>query len=166
VADLGGVHFFDQQTFLSEIYAAFRTTTVEQIFVGNGLVVALLIARYRRPRPAIAAFLPSVLAVSVLLGLFALLRAEMNLLHAISLVMVTGMGVDYAVLVVDAARRGSGLGPALLSNLVCALTTVFTFGVMAVSQHPALQAIGVTVGLGVLLSFLLAPGALLVLERE
>jgi predicted exporter len=166
VADLGGVHFFDQQTFLNEIYAAFRTTTVEQIFVGNGLVVALLIARYRRPRPAIAAFLPSVLAVSVLLGLFALLRAEMNLLHAISLVMVTGMGVDYAVLVVDAARRGSGLGPALLSNLLCALTTVFTFGVMAVSQHPALQAIGVTVGLGVLLSFLLAPVALLVLERE
>jgi predicted exporter len=166
VADLDGVHVFDQETFLNEIYAAFRTTTVKQLFVGNGLVVLLLLAHYRRLRPAVAAFLPSLLVASVLLGSFALLRVETNLLHAISLVMVTGMGVDYGVLVVDAARRGGGLGPALLSNLLCALTTVFTFGVMAMSQHPALQAIGVTVGLGVLLSFLLAPLALLVLERE
>lgn len=166
VADLAGVHLFDQRTFLNEIYAAFRTTTLEQVFVGNGLVVILLLARYRRLRPAVAAFFPSVLVVSALLGIFALLRVETNLLHAISLVMVTGIGVDYGVFVVDAARRGSGLGPALLSILLCALTTVFSFGVMAISQHPALQAIGVTVGLGVLLSFFLAPLALLVVERE
>ena len=54
----------------------------------------------------------------------------------------------------------------MLSILLCALTTTFTFGVMALSRHPALQAIGVTVGIGVLLSFLLAPLALLIVRAD
>lgn len=164
VADLPAVHFFDQRTFLNEIYAAFRTTTVEQIFVGNALVIALLLLRYGRPRPAFAAFFPSILVAGVLLGAFAWLGVETNLLHAVSLVMVTGMGVDYGIFVVDAAREHEDLGATMLSILVCALTTVFTFGVMALSRHPALQAIGITIGGGVLLSCLLAPLALLLVR--
>jgi predicted exporter len=165
VADLPRVHYFDQKTFLNEIYTAFRTTTVEQIFVGNALVIALLLLRYRSVRLALAAYFPSVLVAIVLLGAYALLGVDVNLLHTVSIVIVTGMGVDYGVFVVDAARQRESLGPTMLSVCVCALTTTFTFGVMALSRHPALQAIGVTIGIGVLLSFLLAPLALLLLPR-
>jgi predicted exporter len=47
----------------------------------------------------------------------------------------------------------------MLSLLLCCLTTVFCFGALALSAHPALRAVGVTTGLGVALSFLLAPVA-------
>ncbi len=166
VSDLSGVHLFDQRTYLTELYAAFRTTTVKQVFVGNALVIALLLARYRRVRPALAAFAPSVLAAVVLLGGFALAGIETNLLHAVGLVIVTGMGVDYGVFLVDAVSRREGLGPTMLSVLVCGLTTVFTFGVMAVSEHPALRAIGITIGAGVMLSCLLAPVATLLVRVD
>ncbi len=162
ISDLPSVHYFDQKAFLDEIYADFRATTVEQIFVGNLLVVALLLLRYRRLRPALAAYFPSVLVALLLLAFFAATGTETNLLHAVSLVMVTGMGVDYGVFVIDTARDRRAMGTTMLSVLLCCLTTVLTFGVLALSQHPALRAIGVTTGLGLLLSFLLAPLALLV----
>jgi predicted exporter len=45
--------------------------------------------------------------------------------------------------------------------LVACMSTVLGFGLLAMSASPALQAMGVTVGLGVLLSLVLAPAALL-----
>ncbi len=46
----------------------------------------------------------------------------------------------------------------MLSLLLSCLTTVFVFGALAISEHPALRAIGITTGFGVLLAFLFAPG--------
>ena len=164
IAGLPGVHFFDQRQFLNDVYAEFRSTTVRQIFTGNFLVIGLLLLRYRRLRPALAAFFPSVLVSLILLGSFAAFGVETNLLHVVGLVMVLGMGVDYGVFVVDSASHPEEMGTTLLSIFLGSFTTVFTFGVLAVSQHPALRALGVTIGAGILLAFLLAPLALLLLR--
>jgi predicted exporter len=163
VADLPGVHFFDQRQFLNDVYAQLRMASVRQIFTGNLLVIALLLLRYRRLRPAVAAFFPSVLVTLLMLGGFAAFGVETNLLHVIGLVMVLGMGVDYGVFVVDTSTDSDEMGITMLSTFLGSITTVLTFGVLAFSQHPALQALGVTIGIGILLSFLLAPLALLLL---
>jgi predicted exporter len=136
---------------------------MRQIFTGNLLVVALLLVRYRRLRPAVAAFFPSVLVTLLMLGGFAVFGVETNLLHVVGLVMVLGMGVDYGVFVVDSASDPDEMGITMLSTFLGSITTVLTFGVLAFSRHPALQALGVTIGIGILLSFLLAPLALLLL---
>ncbi len=166
IEGLPGVHFFDQGQFLNEVYAEFRATTVRQIFTGNLLVIGLLLLRYRRLRPAVAAFLPSLLVTLILLGSFAALGVETNLLHVVGLVMVLGMGVDYGVFVVDSASDPEEMGTTMLSTFLGSITTVFTFGVLALSQHPALRALGVTIGAGILLAFLLAPLSLLVLRER
>ena len=51
----------------------------------------------------------------------------------------------------------------LLSLLVSGLSTAFVFGALAISDQPALRAIGVTTGLGVLLAYALAPVMLVAL---
>jgi predicted exporter len=164
IEGLPGVHLFDQLQFLNDVYAEFRSTTVRQIFTGNFLVIGLLLLRYRRLRPALAAFFPSVLVSLILLGSFAGLGVETSLLHVVGLVMVLGMGVDYGVFVVDSASHPEEMGVTMLSTFLGSITTVFTFGVLALSQHPALRALGITIGVGILLSFLLAPLALLLLR--
>ena len=131
--------------------------------MGNLLVLLLVLARYRRLRPALAAFLPCLLVTLLLLGLFAVSGTDLNLLHVVGLVLVTGVGVDYSIFVVDAARGRRGYEATMLGLVVCCLTTVSTFGLLAASVHPALRAIGTTVGLGVLLSLLCSPVALLLL---
>jgi len=166
LAGLEHVHVFDQHTFMNAIYREFRITTVQQVGVGSGLVVLVLGLYYRRWRPALAAFLPSLLVAGSVLAVFSAAGTPMNLLHVTSLVMVMGMGVDYGIFIVDSAADRKHLDGTLLSLFLSCLTTVFVFGTLAISEHAALRAMGVTTGVGVLLSFLLAPVTLLLLRPQ
>lgn len=157
LADLDGVHLLDQRTFVNDIYREFRETTVRQMLIGGALVVLLLLLRYRAWRPALAAFFPSVLVAVIVLAIFASTGVQMNLLHVMSLIMVMGMGVDYGVFLVDSAEHREAFGATMLSLLMSCLTTAFVFGALAFSSQPALQSIGITTGIGILLSYVLAP---------
>ena len=94
--------------------------------------------------------------------LFAAFEVETNLLHVISLMMVMGMGVDYGVFLVDTFGDTDAFAATMLSLLLSCLTTVFVFGTLAISEHPALRAIGITTGGGILLAFVFAPISLLI----
>jgi predicted exporter len=157
LADLEGVVLFDQSQFANDLYASFRATTLRQMAVGTALVLLVLGLRYRRWRPTIAAFLPSVLVALLILAGLSAAGVEANLLHVLGLLLVMGMGVDYGIFLVDSARDERAFSATMLSLLVSCLTTIFVFGTLGLSDQPALRAIGVTTGAGVLLSFLLAP---------
>lgn len=163
LAGIPGVHVLDQRSFVSDVYGEFRQTTLRQLGVGALLVLALLALRYRAWRPTLAAFLPSVVVVLLVLEGLALTGVRTNLMHVLSLVMVTGMGVDYGVFLVDSAHDRRDLGATLLSLLMSCLTTALVFGTLTLSSQPALRAIGVTTGVGILLSYALAPLALVAL---
>lgn len=157
LSTLARVYILDQSTFVNDIYSEFRASTLRQIVIGGVLVLAILVARYRAWRPTLAAFLPAAIVAILLLSIFALAGVEVNLLHAMSLIMVMGMGVDYGVFLADSAEDRASIGATMLSLLMSCLTTVFVFGTLAISSQPALRAIGITTGLGVLLSYALAP---------
>jgi len=154
---LDGVQLLDQGRFVDDIYREFRVTSLEQIGVGGILVVLMLALYYRRWRPVIAAFLPSLIVAALLGAILALAGVRANLIHAMSLIMVMGMGVDYGIFLVDSTAHRQTLGATMLSLLMSCLTTAFVFGTLAISSQPALRAIGVTTGLGILLCYLLAP---------
>jgi predicted exporter len=164
LADLPDVYFFEQHTFLNEIYGRFRDQTLRQIGFGSAFVMLILIARYRDWRRATAAFLPSALVPIIVLSGFALAGAETNLLHAVSLLIVMGMGVDYGIFIVDSAEDGTEFGATLVSCILCCLTTVLSFGTLAISSQPPLRAIGLTTGIGITLALVLAPVSLLILK--
>jgi predicted exporter len=164
LATLKGVHLLDQGSFVDDIYREFRVTTLQQIGVGGLLVVAILGVRYRRWRPVLAAFLPSVAVAAILLAILALFDVRANLIHAMSLIMVMGMGVDYGVFLVDSVGDREAIGATMLSLLMSCLTTAFVFGTLALSTQPSLRAIGVTTGLGVVLCYLLAPISLIAMR--
>jgi predicted exporter len=157
---------FDQRGFVNDVYARFRARTLRQIALGSALVLLLLVARYRDLRRSFAAFLPSALVTIAVLSAYAWTGVEANLLHAVGLVIVMGMGVDYGIFIVDAAEHPEDLGPTLVSCLLCCLTTILGFGALALSENPALRALGITTGAGVALSLLFAPVTLLALRAD
>ncbi len=166
LSGLPDVHWFEQTAFLNEIFARFRDQTVRQTAYGSLLVLPILMLRYRRLRRSLAAFLPSILAGVVAVSLFALFGQEINLLHVVSLLIVTGMGVDFGIYLVDSVDSHRAFGATLISILLCCLATLFTFGTLAISSHPALRAIGLTSALGIALSFLFAPATLLLMHAD
>ena len=142
LAGLPDVHWFEQRAFLNEIFAAFRDQTVRQAALGSLMVLPILMLRYRGLRRALAAFLPSVLSGLVVVSTLAALGHPVNLLHVVSLLVVMGMGVDFGIYLVDSVEGERALGATLISILVCCLSTLLTFGALALSSHPALRAIG------------------------
>jgi predicted exporter len=165
LADLPGVRIFDQVKFLDETYARFRVQTLQAILIGHGLILLILFFRYRRIRPVLATLIPAVLAGAATMGVLGILRVDTNLLHVLSLLMVLSMGVDYTVFLVECGRE-KDIGPTTTSLWGAAVTTMLSFGLLALSRTQALRAIGLTVGIGTALSFLLAPLTLAIMRGE
>ena len=162
VETIEGVRFFDQAELMQSAYGGFRTRTLELVVLGLFVVFALVLLRYRRIGLALAAFLPAFIAAGATLGLLGWVGMHANLLHVVALLLVLSMGVDYGVFMIETLMPGHDRedGPATVVSLLTAcLSTVVSFGVLAMSTNPALQALGLTSALGVGLSLLLAPAA-------
>jgi predicted exporter len=166
VAGVPGAQVFDQQGFVTGIYREFRDATVRQMVLGGALVFGLLLLRYRNLRAAFAAFLPSTVVTLAMLGAFAAFGIPLNLLHAMSLVLVTGQGSDYGIFVVDSADRARDFRATMLSLLVSCLTTICAYGSLALSEEPALRAIGLVTGIGIFSCLVLSPLSFVLLARR
>ena len=155
---LPGVTWFDQSAFLARAYARYRSRTGEVLAAGLLVVFLTLFSKYRRIRKSLAALLPSVLSAMTTLAIFGLVGVQVHLLHLVALVLVLSSGEDYAVFLLEAAEP-KHLRHAALSIALCCASTVLGFGLLAFSQVPVLQALGMTTGTGIMLSLLLAPTA-------
>lgn len=165
LAGMEGVRLFDQSRFLEGAYGQFRSRTLEMMGAGLVAVFLLLFVRYRNLVHALAAFVPAVLAAVTSLSILVLLGHEANLMHIVGLLLVLTMGVDYGVFMVEIRDSDQSAGPTLSGLLVSGLTTWFSFGLLAMSDNPALHALGAISGIGVTLSFILAPTAWLFVRR-
>ncbi|MDH5492027.1 MAG: MMPL family transporter, partial [Myxococcales bacterium] len=162
---LEGVHYLDQQALFTRAYGGFRERTLQQIGLGLIFVLLLLLLRYRRLGPALAALLPAVLAALATLGLLGHLGLEANLMHLVALLLVLSIGVDYGVFVIEHRDAPEALGPTLFAMGVACLTTLLGFGLLALSEDPPLRSLGIAVTLGVLLAAWLAPLSLWIVGR-
>lgn len=161
LADLDGARYLDQRQLVNSAYGEHRARSLELVLVGLLAVLAMVALRYRRPGLTMAAFLPALLAAAVTVGALALAGHELHLLHLVALLLVLSMGVDYGVFLAEASRHEDGLPATVLSIVIACLSTVLSFGLLAMSSNPALEAIGLTAGVGVLASLVLAPTTLI-----
>ena len=81
---------------------------------------------------------------------------ELNLFHLVSLVLAAGLGLDYALFFEHAGDDRDEQLRTLHAVIVCSLTTLLVFSLLALSSTPVLRAIGGTVALGVVFNFVLA----------
>ena len=96
--------------------------------------------------------LPVSAAVLATAALLAATGQALSLFHLVSLILVGGLSLDYAVFF--AREAGQAAPRTLHAVLVCAASTLCVFGVLATAQIPVLAAIGQTVSIGVLLGAL------------
>jgi predicted exporter len=81
---------------------------------------------------------------------------SLNLFHLIALVLAAGLGVDYALFFESVEDDPLEQRRTLHAVLVCSLSTLMVFVLLAFSSMPVLRAIGLTVALGVVTNFVLA----------
>ena len=123
----------------------------------GGVLVLLLLGAGR----GVAGGLRIALALcGALLLTFAALHAlgeQITVFHLTAALLLAGVGMDYALFIARADRGDAGdAARALGAVITCMVTTLLTFGLLALCRTPVLHATGLTVCLGVASAFLLA----------
>jgi predicted exporter len=155
--EVAGVSFVDKAASISQLFSAYRIDSGLWLAGAMLVVLATLVARYRL-RGGVAVALPVVLAVGVTLALFGYADVPLNLFNWLALMLVLGVGANYAVFLREGClRAGADLGAVWAGVLLSAATTLLSFGLLAMSAMPVLKAFGTTLALGIAIAVLLAP---------
>ncbi|MFM0551658.1 MMPL family transporter [Paraburkholderia sediminicola] len=154
---LTGVVFVDKAASVSKLFGAYRVDSGWWLGGALALVLVLLMLRYR-VRGGIAVTLPVLLAVGVTLAVFGYAHVPLNLFNWLALMLVLGVGANYAVFLREGCLRADAdLGAVWTGVLLSAATTLLSFGMLGMSAMPALKSFGATLALGIAVSVLLAP---------
>jgi predicted exporter len=146
---------------------SYRKRTVQLLGLGLLAVMLILGWRYRSPRLVLAVMAPAVLAAGVTIAALAVTDRSLNLVGLTAILMILSIGVDYGVFLAETRKEGAqGLSATLLGLVVCWASTVLGFGVLALSEHPTMNMIGVVAAVGVTASLLLAPTTLALLPKD
>ncbi|MCV2350882.1 MMPL family transporter [Paucibacter sp. Y2R2-4] len=148
-----GVQWVDKVGEVSQVLARYRGLMGGVIALSYGLVFAALTWRFGRR--AWRALLPTLLASALALAIPALFGQPMQLFNVLALLLILGMGVDYGIFLLEQPAR-QALRP-FLSVTLAAASTLLAFGLLALSGTPALRAFGLTMLLGIVLSWALTP---------
>ncbi|WP_321870392.1 MMPL family transporter [Burkholderia ubonensis] len=157
---LPGVTYVDKAAGVSKLFGAYRIDS--GWWLGGALVVvaALLMWRYG-VRGGIATTLPIVLAIGLTLAVFGYLRIPLTLFNWLALMLVLGVGANYAVFLREGCiREAANLGAVWTGVLLSAATTLLSFGMLGASAMPALRGFGTTLAMGIVFSVLFAPLAM------
>lgn len=149
---LPGVRFVDRTGDISKVMQRWRVGMSELLLVGCAVIFAVLWWRFRKQ--AWRALLPTLVAGGLALALVGFLGEPLTLFHILALFLLLGMGVDYGIFLVEHPNDD---GEAWLAIGLGAVSTLLSFGLLAVSTTPAIHAFGVTLGAGVTLVWLLSP---------
>jgi predicted exporter len=147
--------FVDMKGEFDALYASYLDEAILLALAGVAAVFLTLAVVLRQPRRLMTVTLPLVLAVLFVVAVLHLAGQALHLLHLIGLLLIVAVGSNYS-LFFDLAEDGRHDPGTLNSTLIATLTTAIGFGTLALSQVPVLKAIGVTVGPGALIVFLLA----------
>ncbi|MFM0394204.1 MMPL family transporter [Paraburkholderia phytofirmans] len=154
---LPGVVFVDKAASVSKLFGAYRVDSGWWLGGALALVLVLLMVRYK-VRGGIAVTLPVLLAVGVTLAVFGYAHVPLNLFNWLALMLVLGVGANYAVFLREGCLRADAdLGAVWTGVLLSAATTLLSFGMLGMSAMPALKSFGATLALGIAVSVLLAP---------
>ena len=155
-----GVQMLDIKPELDRLYSRYLGQAQLQTALGAGAVVVLIGLWLRSWRRLLAVCRPLLLAVLLTLGGLAALQVPLGILHLVGLLLVVAVGSNYALFFDMLSDQPEGspeqARDTLASLLLANLTTVLSFGLIALSTIPALSAIGRVVAPGALLALLLA----------
>jgi predicted exporter len=161
-AHRGTVHFLDLKAAAEELVAAQRAHLILCLEVAAALLVGVIWVALRQWSRVLRVLAPMVLTTFVILAVLRACDVSLSLFHLVSLVLAAGLGLDYALFFEHAAADPAEQRRTLHALIVCSVSTLLVFALLALSTTPILQAIGLTVSLGVISNFLLA----LLLTRE
>jgi predicted exporter len=156
LADRHGLVFLDLRAATADLLERFFGETLEKLMVALICIVLALVAALRDARRVGAVLLPIGLGVSATFLITVMLHGSVNLFHLVSLLLVAGLAIDYSLFLGRPVTTDDSRLRSLYSVTVGAVSSAAMFGILALSDIPALHAIGMTVTIGIACSYFAA----------
>jgi len=150
---LEGIEWVDRVGAISEILARYRTYMSWVVLFSYVAVYALLYRRYRGATWRVVA--PTALASIAAMALLGLNGQGVQLFHVLALMLLLGVGIDYGIFLQEEPSRRDPI--AWLAVVLSALGTILSFGLLGLSRTPALRSFGLTMLIGTMTVWFLAP---------
>ncbi|MFB2754655.1 MMPL family transporter [Shewanella xiamenensis] len=147
------VQLIDKVADISTVMGHYRLLTLK--LLGLALVIALLLfsLSFGVKRAALVVAVPALAAV-LTLAILGLVGSPLSLFHALALILVFGIGIDYSLFFASAAQHGKAV---MMAVFMSACSTLLAFGLLAFSQTQAIHYFGLTLSLGIGFTFVLSP---------
>jgi len=158
-AGFENVRYLDLKQTAEQVMASYRDETLRWVTLGGGLALLLLAAVLRSLRAVMEVLAPVLLSVTLTAVAMVYIAGGLTVFHLVALLMVAGLGIDYAVFLRH-GREADGADPAARGDTVravvlCAATSIAVFSLLATAAVPILSQIGWTVAIGSAVSLLL-----------
>ena len=150
------VSLLDLKGASESLVASYRERIGQALLVALVLLTLAVAIAFRDLRRAWHVIAPMSLATLLVLAVLRAGGVSLSLFHLIALTLAAGLGLHYALFFERRTGDAAEERRTLHATLVCVLSAVLVFGLLAASTLPVLRAIGLTVALGVAFHFCLS----------
>lgn len=154
-AEIKGLTLVDRPRELNQLFGETKAQAALFKLLAAVLILVLLFLPFGWRGAARCLAVPLLAALGSLATL-GWLGQSLTLFGLFGLLLVTAIGVDYAILM---REQVGGAAVCLVGTALAASTTLLSFGMLALSNTPAVSNFGLAVGLGLLFAFLMGPWA-------
>lgn len=159
---LQGVALVDKVGSVSRLLHEYRVAFSYGVMLAVVLALLILGRRYR-VQDCMTIVQPALLGVGVALAALGYGGVPVTLFSVLALMLVVGVGSNYAIFLVEGRQRQGG---AFIAVLLSSATTLLSFGLLAFSSTPALAGFGLTLLIGIGTAVVLAPLALTATPKD
>lgn len=148
------IHFVDLKSEAEGLVATYRTQALVAVGWGALAVIAALVFALGWSYAILRVLWPIGLSLGLTIAAIMAIEGSLSTIHLVSFLLVAGIGIDYALFFNRPAATVSERERSSWGVLICALTTICVFAVLAFSSLPVLRGVGLTVALGATLAFI------------
>jgi predicted exporter len=152
----GAVRLLDLKGASESLVASYRERIMQAFAIAVVLLVLTVFVAFRDLRRAWHVLAPMTLATILVLAVLRFGGVSLSLFHLVALTLAAGLGLHYALFFERTTPDAAEARRTLHATLVCVISALLVFALLAWSSLPVLRAIGLTVSLGVGFHFCLS----------
>lgn len=147
------LYFVNKVERVSSLFASYRILALYMLLIAVAIIFILLNFKYGITTSALVLLGPlTASALAIIVNI--LVNGSFNLFSTLALFLVFGIGIDYGLFYSESKTRSTYIN---LAIGLSAITTFLSFGLLSLSDTPAIHAFGLTMLTGILTVFLLSP---------
>jgi predicted exporter len=156
LAASSSVMLLDVTQAAESLVARQRSGILRSLGFAAALLIGVVALTLRSRARLLRVLAPMAITTLVVIAALSALGFSLTLFHLISLILVAGLGLDYALFFEHAAHDREEQVRTLHAILACSVSTFMVFALLATSTLPVLRAIGLPVAIGVVSNFFLS----------